>query len=185
MDIELEKKEFLHREFCASSFMASFGIARRIRFYQEGVDREPIKEFFRTKLSDLLGQYSKKVDYENHTNYIEEFKKSVDGSKHSHLLEGGAITFGRAQKLINLYLKYAWVSGWLKREQPPHCPIDSKVIEKLEELGEKTDDFSPWTRMTKEGYIKAVQALENVKGKISIAGWELHAFNKIIAGGEN
>jgi hypothetical protein len=44
-------------------------------------------------------------------------------------LIGGRLRFGTSQKAFNLYLKYLWAMG--EAEMPPHCPIDSVVLNRV------------------------------------------------------
>lgn len=43
-----------------------------------------------------------------------------------YYIKGGKLLFGRAQKMLNMYLKYLWCAGMI--DTPPHCPFDDRVI---------------------------------------------------------
>ena len=82
-----------------------------------------------------------------------------------------------SQKLLNLQLKYMWCLKFI--EEPPHCPIDAKI------LGEAKISNVAWTRMN---CIKCYKALiEEMEEKTkeyrnlqnreqSLAKWELENF---------
>ena len=173
MEIQIVKKEFMHREICSMCFLASFGMALRIPFYKKGINREPIKEYFREELWNLIDRYSsRQVEDKEHIELIVTIKNEVN-NKFSEQLSREGITFGRAQKLINLYLKYMWVCGYVK--EPPHCPIDSQVIGKL---GQEFNGVG-MISMKRKNYDRIIEAIREMAGGQSIAEWELTFFNKI------
>lgn len=171
MTITEKKREFMHREICALCFLASFGMARRIPFYKKDADREAIREYIRDELWELSIKYSRKVEENEHIKTIETFQNEVN-KKFLGMLARNGLTFGRAQKLINLYLKYMWVCGFIK--EPPHCPIDSIIIGKL---GREVRGFR-FTNMGKDDYKKVLLGIKKIKGEQSIAEWELQVFNR-------
>ncbi len=90
------------------------------------------------------------------------------------ILKSNRFRIGTAQKILNLYLKYLWVLGWIP--EPLHCPFDSIVIT---ELG-----LDPGIKFTKfdsgEDYRRLVtMAAQNAKdAELSIAQWELKLWNQ-------
>ena len=58
---------------------------------------------------------------------IEELRNSVKSTR-GRKLNGGRLKFGRAQKLLNMYLKYMWCAN---KTSPPHCPFDNIIISRL------------------------------------------------------
>lgn len=178
MNIKDRKKEFIHREICSLCFIASLGMARRIRFYKnKKVDREPIKKYLRDELRKLSIKYSQKIKSGNHIKTIENFQNQANKKFLGKLAENG-FTFGRAQKLVNLYLKYMWICGYTK--EPPHCPIDSIIIRELcriRKLGREFRGLS-FLKMNKDKYKKVLLEIEGARGNQSIAEWELNIFNR-------
>jgi len=84
------------------------------------------------------------------------------------ILWDGQITFGTVQKLVNLYLKYLWVAGFLGEKDPPHCPVDRKVLEAVGWGG------NPWTKMKEKDYREAIRHIsQKAGGDEFIAKWEL------------
>ena len=84
---------------------------------------------------------------------------------------------GRAQKLINLYLKYLWVAGKIQTP-PPHCPFDETILEQLGKKVEKwtkTDDIAQY-KCWVDAACKAAK-----KENLSIAEWELVKYNEWVA----
>ena len=70
----------------------------------------------------------------------------------------------------NLYLKYLWCIDIIC--EPPHCPIDKIILNKLK------DYKTSWTKMNKDDYIRAIKKINFVRGKESIAQWELREFSR-------
>lgn len=132
----------------------------------------------------ILPQYKGEVSEDKHIeNIIDvlEFSK-----KYADIFSRGSLNFGISQKLLNLYLKYHWVAGNIKR--PPHFPVD-RIIQ--ERLGIK--DIQPWTRfdltdgkynyvikyakqVLKDKYIPETELHESAFD--SLADLELHLFNR-------
>ncbi len=78
---------------------------------------------------------------------------------------------------LNLYLKYCWARGIIK--EPPHCPIDSIVIEQIKCPSDKKCKIcknTSWTKIDdKEEYqhfIDNARTKANVQGQ-TLACWEL------------
>lgn len=61
-------------------------------------------------------------------------------------MRGGQFSFGVAQKLFNLALKFYWSLGLIA--EPPHCPIDLLVQEKGLKL--KQTEIKSWTKELNE-----------------------------------
>ena len=108
----------------------------------------------------------------------EEIIKLIDNlielvnSKFNHILSSNKLKFGNAQKIVNLFVKSMWISGWLKKS-PPHFPID-RIIQK--KIGTKEN----WTNMDKETYLKIIaKAKEKIDKNMSLGEWEALAYLEI------
>ena len=85
------------------------------------------------------------------------------------------------QKALNLYLKYAWARGIIP--EPPHCPIDSIVLAKIEKCPRSARcQICPNTtgttiRTTQEylHFVEKAREAANAQGKI-LARWELEVW---------
>jgi len=124
-----EKLRFINNEVLTLTILG--GLGRGYPVYQTGI-QENDKNDFKIFLREQLHQYNKK--YRNSISgkqYIENIKEFVQDitNKYGKILKDNKFRVGRAQKLLNLYLKYLWVLG--KIPNPPHCPFDRKIIEKL------------------------------------------------------
>ena len=90
----------------------------------------------------------------------------------SDILNNHCLRFGRAQKMLNLYLKHLWVRGCIKT--PPHCPFDRGI---LIELGIQV----AWTHMNDineyRRWVDAAREAAKEEGHRSIAEWELKKWN--------
>lgn len=131
--------------------------------------------------------------------HIVELQKAITDA-HGDKLEGGKMKFGRAQKLLNMYLKYMWCAGEIST--PPHCPFDNQIINNgglqgnddpiWDELGglemfEKTPENAnawAWTKSDSiEHYLVWLAAAEKARrdGEYdSLSEWELVVFGEIM-----
>ncbi len=140
--------------------------------YIKGKDIDKRKEEFRASLRKQLRSKSKEyeegqVREEDHIANIQNL--SLDLSKnYSEILVGDEFRIGIAQKALNLYLKYCWARGII--EEPPHCPIDRIVLEKVR------CSHVNWTQICKiEEYktlIDKVRKEAEAQGQ-TLARWEL------------
>lgn len=119
----------------------------------------------------LLPKYAKGCTEEDH--YVNIGKLEKWGSHHGADLLSNGYPFGIAQKLLNVYLKYQWCSGWIP--EPPHCPIDRTILKKL-----RMDNRLIWTTMKESDYRIAIDHLKRIalKEKLSPARWELREFRR-------
>lgn len=171
-----DKREFINNEILASSILG--GLTRGFPVYKTGI-KESVKNEFRNFLKDILKKYAQSykvhVGSKQHIKNIEKFADKIS-ERHKEILNKDRFRIGRAQKVLNLYLKYLWVLHKIPR--PPHCPFDSIIIEKLK-LKEKIN----WTQFDS---IKKYEILvggakkKAQKENLSIAEWELKEWNKIV-----
>ncbi len=172
--MEKDKWEFVNNEILASSIFG--GLTRGFAVYKSEVaeqDKKEFKNLLKQKLKEYALSYGKEVSSEQHTKNVEKFADEVS-KESSEILTGGRFRIGRAQKVLNLYLKYLWVLG--KIPKPPHCPFDSMVIVELgldpEIKFTKLDSEKDYKRLV----MTAIQKAEDAK--LSIAQWELKLWNQ-------
>ena len=144
--------------------------------------------------ADMLEQQG--VDI-THVGYILELQDAVTQA-HGASMEGGKLKFGRAQKLLNMYLKYMWCANKIPKI-PPHCPFDDIIInwrlpgredplwdelggwDKLEKSPEH-DNIWTWTQSDDvEHYLVWLAAAEKTRQRTcygSLAEWELFVFSE-------
>lgn len=157
--------------------------------------RVAFREEIKNKLNGLIDQYKKPTvsDEERNKNHIKNIEvlqhnmsdlktKKGDSFSSKEILANGGLSFGRAQKLLNLYLKYMWMAGEI--EEPPHCPVDAFVIDELKKDKDARENLSSMASWTSSGFIKKdyleVMRIINdeaTKKDPSIARWELSAWN--------
>lgn len=174
-DISAEKKKFIEQEFMDSTIKA--GLSTRVggRVYKTGAeakDREDFGKYLRKMLRDFYEKHykDKQVEEEEHIENLRRFADVL--SEKSDILEDGKIRFGVAQKLLNLYLKYLWSADIMKYE-PPHCPVDSIISNKVE--GHYT-----WTASDSEEKYREIVKLIKQKAEAkgwTIAVWELFTYS--------
>ena len=176
MDEKKEINKFLYGEFY---MLAQNGALQRgVRIYKESDSNEK-KEFRKALKEKVTGiaesYYSKKVSEKKHISNIEEISEDLS-EKYQKILANGKFRIGRAQKVLNLYLKYLWCAGFIL--EPPHCPFDANVInDKKRGLGRndawtRIDDIREYKDLVEEAHKKADGK------KMSLAQWELDLFNR-------
>jgi len=164
------KKFFIENEILNFTMVSS--LTRGCPVYKSGIDdreREKFRCYLKEKLQKMFPEYRGKVTGERHIVNIRRFKEGVD-ALWGFILSGGQLRFGRAQKLVNVYLKYKWTLGDTDFA-PPHCPFDSTVIL---DLGGRCN----WTEMGEEDYRRLVEIAAQKWGKENLSARELNLFNE-------
>ncbi len=137
-------------------------------------ERADAREKLRRYLErSILPQYKVRLGADDHVANIASLCAWSQNALAS-VLQGNGLTFGVAQKLINLVLKYFWCLGWIP--EPPHCPVDSSVVQAL---GPQTSVTS-WSTMSEPEYVDIIQAIGGIShlSGDSIAEWELELWNR-------
>lgn len=163
------KEEFIKNEIFLLTIMGAFA---RNNIYKNSVSENERLQFrndIKSILLKLEERYRNKLPKIEHLSVLSKFKKDID-NKGKNILKESSISFGTAQKLVNLYLKYLWCIGFI--EEPPSCPIDSIILKKIK------DYKTRWTTMTEEQYKLTIKKIEQKKGDKSIANWELEEFSR-------
>jgi len=148
-------------------------------------DRDTVRRELRSGLCDLSAKYSSEVGEEEHLKNIQGLARHVNMSC-APFLNGDHLRLGVAQKALNLYLKYLWCVGKIQIP-PPHCPFDNSVINVIGKLKLPTGCERRWTLADKlEHYCDWVSAAkeEAKKKDLSLAEWELRAWNAAQPGGK-
>jgi hypothetical protein len=186
------KTTFLHQEYWSLTVQASFS---RANVYKKGLEDNSATEKKKVKFkSGLLNhikelvesQYSKSEVTEN--SHIQNIQNLIaESEKHADILnddKGKRITFGVAQKLLNLYLKYLWCAGDLKIA-PPHFPVDRMILEEIK-FPLREGKFVNWTTLNDEEiyreiiqHFKAYGGCEKARGIESLAAKELIIYKEL------
>ncbi|MDG1276997.1 MAG: hypothetical protein P8O16_06925 [Algoriphagus sp.] len=153
-------------------------LSRGTAIYKNG-KTEKEKERFKLNLfrftCDLIVR-----EYQNDTptekRHLENIQQLITHSEgHREILEDDHLNFGRAQKILNLFLKYRWSLG--TASTPPHFPVDRLIQLKM---GIKSP--LPWTSWTDESeYLKVISLAKSrasEEGFDSIAAYELWLYNR-------
>jgi hypothetical protein len=158
-DIDSKKTEFMLYEIWSLSISGAF---QRANVYKECPPNtkehqfEKVKNDFKKQLRivvvEISKQYENIVSESNHILNIETL------TSHNHsCLHNEYLNFGVSQKLLNLYLKYLWCSGFIPT--PPHFPVDRLIQEKLFKK-----NLYNWTTMNKDNYTEIInRALQTSK----------------------
>lgn len=173
-DVKREQQRFLRAEFWMSSWAAS--VQRSGLYADRAAAGSASRNIFQSHVRsfvdrELLPKYTHSCAEDDHYLNIGELEK-----RGSHLgadLLANRYSFGVAQKLLNLYLKYHWCFGWIA--EPPHCPIDRTVLKII-----KLENRFNWTSMSKKDYRSAITNLKEValQDGLSPAQWELREFRR-------
>lgn len=182
------KLGFLRDVFFSNAWSAA--VANRVRkTYVEHVymaQKEKVTDKMRYKIYyvfqevvyDLENKYvTEKVDEKEHLENIEFLVKKSQEYDLCVFLNEGTITFGVAQKLLNMYLKYLWCAGMIMHE-PPHCPIDSIVLRNLDiDTAQKSQGALPkWPDADEKTYNKYINKLNDKTNNPS--QWELREWSE-------
>jgi hypothetical protein len=176
-NIEKAKKEFLINEFCTSSIIAGLSTRnKRFPVYSNHTtddEKYMLKSFIREFLKNIWNnhQINRKIDETLLLSYIEKLKTGIE-NKFSKFIHDGEFRYGISQKIINVFLKFLWVSGEI--DVPPHAPYDGIIQGRLK--GKKLEH---WTEITDfSQYELFVNAAKAVAQDNDIAAWELIEWNK-------
>ncbi len=167
-ETELNK---LQEEFIKDAFFRSAWLdtSQHVKIYKKEADENTKKQFrafLKERSYEIVKLYQDKDEKIDHQELLVKFHKEV--TEKSEFKGKIKFKFGRAQKLINVLLKYYWCAGKLKQE-PAHMPLDRYI---LNALGKK----DKWTDMEEEAYKECIdEAREKAKG-MSLAEWELKTF---------
>jgi hypothetical protein len=125
--------------------------------------REQFRAEWARLLSDEANAYrslESPVSDEKHCDSIARIADTLS-NKFGDLLVCGRLRFGTSQKAFNLYLKYLWALG--EAQMPPHCPIDSVVLE-------RTGIDGCWTKSdSREEYMGWIN---QIRKRLTLAEWE-------------
>jgi|GEM_PF-2154906 len=166
------KKEFMENVFFANAWRDT---SQHVKIFlnDDEIFKNDFRKYLKIETYKIVKQYQdEQVSFENHTAIIEKFYKKVNGN---NLFKGKIeFSFGRAQKLINVLLKYYWCADMLNNHQPAHMPLD-RII--LQALGIKN---TFWTKMDADKYKECINIARSIadEEKISLSEWELRAYEK-------
>jgi len=134
-------------------------------------DRKGVKRLLEKEINKKLKNYSKPVTEKSHVSNISSITNAIN-KKWSASLINGSIPIGVVQKAFNLYLKLMWCLHEIP--EPPHCPIDKVIIDKL-----PYKHRTSWTKIRDiETYEGLVSELKKIAGNKSLAVWELETYEK-------
>jgi hypothetical protein len=130
------------------------------------------------KLREFASRYTVQVEDKTHIENICELAKFLNDS-YKDILHDGEVSFGFAQKALNVYLKYLWCSDG--RTIPPHCPFDSIILDKIKPRKKRKqprEKFQArWTHGTKDDYRDWVaRARSKLRDSETLPEWELRVW---------
>ncbi len=169
LDEGLEIRRFLRDEVFMLTLMA---VVQRGHVYKPGsTNVDAFHRCLRERLEAIAEDYRVPVAEETHLRNIELLGDQISASC-GELLCGDRFRIGSAQKALNLFLKYLWCLGEIP--EPPHCPFDRRIIEKLPQ-----NFRCSWVWCDKiETYKVWVAEARKKAGTMPLAEWELVTYNK-------
>jgi len=171
--LEEQKTLFIKNEIFTLSILSAFRQGKGYPIYKKkGVsenERMSFHDFLKKELIKYESIYKKQVSDDKHIGNILHIQREVN-SRFRNILY---LRLGRVQKFFNIYLKYLWVLNWIP--EPPHCPFDSMVINRLGAVDRFTefDDVDTYKKLLK------LARIQSKKEKKSIAEWELTFWNRM------
>ena len=129
--------------------------------------REQLRDEWARLLSDEANAYKapeSPVSDEQHCASIARIADTLSNKFHE-ILDGGRLRFGTSQKAFNLYLKYLWALG--EAQRPPHCPIDSVVLEQAGIDG-------CWTKS--DSCEEYMEWINKIRKHLNLAEWEMRTW---------
>ena len=165
--------------FIMNNPMAEYGINAAVqhnRLYAQAttnLQRDEVKDYWRTQLDDLGAKYAKNQTFRTFLYDVNILTGRMNAEKGMLFTEMG-FRFSHAQKSFSVYLKNRWCHGLIPA--PPFCPIDSTV---LNLLGRPWNNH-PWTQMTEEEYRSVAKEILKRAGLagLTAAQWELVLFTR-------
>ena len=168
--IEQLKSRFLGRtngNFIKASLIAR-GSYRVYKVSCSNSERLAFRNYWRGQVTLLGKQYKKKMSEKKHCQNIENLS-DVLSEKYGEILNGDNLCIGRAQKSLNLHLKYEWCRGNII-QIPPHCTVDRTILQKV-------GIHDAWTKCDSiEEYKYWMERLKEKAGEKELAEWELQAW---------
>jgi hypothetical protein len=171
---EDKKREFLRYELGLLSLNAALATRNhQVPVYSSKTksnQRKEVKESLRKILEDVATFYSNgSVKEIEHLAFIQKVADDIS-IEHGDKLHNCRFRIGIAQKLINLHLKYLWVSEFIK--EPCHCPIDGVIRDRA------GLSYNWISNDSIEDYKKAIAKLKEKAGDVSLSVWELYNFQR-------
>lgn len=153
------------------------GALGRASIYEKGVTTEkqgkPFRHALDAQLTSMGNDYREgTVDDRDHVKNIGELSLRMS-TDYRAILRGGSFRIGPAQKALNLYLKYQWARRLIG--PPPHCPIDSIVLDEMRRSPSRCNcpicRSITWTTMDDVGHYEHIIAV--AKRVAQASGWSL------------
>jgi hypothetical protein len=130
------------------------------------------------KLRELASRYTVKVEDEPHIANIRELVTYLNDN-YEDILHERKVSFGFAQKALNVYLKYLWCTDG--KTIPPHCPFDSIILDGIKPRKKRNQpqkNFeNRWTYGTEDHYRDwLARAKGNLGENETLPEWELRVW---------
>lgn len=184
--VEELKAKFIEETRVANAISDATKIRRGRRIFEKTSTNEQEakqklkREEFALELGSMLRRYAKgytvEVKDEPHVANIRDLRKYLNDN-YEDILYGRELTFGVAQKALNVYLKYLWcVDG---TTIPPHCPFDNIVLKEIRPRKIRKQPYTfedRWTYANENQYCEWVALARDKAGQKSLSAWELEVW---------
>jgi hypothetical protein len=174
------KKQFLREQVMVNSISAAF---QHAGVYLNGLietdpNKKKVRDFLRDRILEFEKHYQNAVIDSQHCSNIEALANIVSLEfKGKAVLRNDRLRIGISQKALNLYLKYLWCLDEILI--PPHCPIDRRIIEKLDIQWQQRSQYD-WTKLDCiQKYRELISFCKKKAGSVPVAEWELNVWKFI------
>lgn len=138
-----------------------------------GNERSDFRSELSTAISNECARYTEHVADSEHCAVIRNISDRLS-KKFSPMLKDQRLRYGTSQKAFNLYLKFLWRMG--KIQTPPHCPVDTIVLNAGGIIGSWTQNDS------EQEYLRWIDALKRKASPRSLSDWEYEIWLRRAAG---
>lgn len=178
---DFDTKRFVMEQGLISSINAAvrhIGIYRKKKRQEKQKTYKHQKDEFRKKFAVALIKAVKKLrktqdekrPKEDLADVIESVLKKIKDHK---ILKKNKLSFGIAQKAVNLFLKYLWCLN-ISKQLPPHCPIDGQILKEIKWNSRKEMGMAKnWSDFERRDYEWAINIIKGEANKIPVTHWEL------------
>ena len=128
-----------------------------------GHERSDFRSALSRAIRNECTRYTRHVTHSEHCAAIRYIADELS-KEFGPILKDQRLRYGTSQKAFNLYLKFLWRMG--KIETPPHCPVDSIVLNAGGIIGSWTQNDS------EQEYVRWIEILRKKASPLSLSEWE-------------
>jgi hypothetical protein len=139
-----------------------------------GNERSSFRDELSRAIREECARYSRSVTDSEHCGAIRNISDEMS-TRFGPILKDHRLRYGTSQKAFNLYLKFLWRMGKIQAP-PPHCPVDSIVLNAGGIIGSWTQNDS------EQEYMRWINALKEKANPLCLSEWEYEIWLRRAAG---